>query len=413
MIEEGIIKVGGCAERWMASTWNRQKFVLLPNDSQVSYLIAKDMHERGGCLGVASSISKVRSRYWVIGLRVLMKRIVKNCRRCKEKRKETQSQIMSPLPVERLKPCPAFQTTGLDYFGPFEVKGEVQKRIRGKAYGVIFTCFTSRAVYVDIAPDMTTDGFLQVFRRFCSLRGWPTKLYSDNGKQLVGASNELKAIISKLGWKEVLKFGLPHNKVEWEFAPPDAKWYNGATESLVKSVKRAITAAVGVNILNFSELQTIMFEAAELVNERPIGLHPSSPEEGVYLCPNDLLLGRASSSIPQGPFQERCPDKHRFEFLQKIVNCFWRRWIREIFPNVLVRPKWHTQQRDLKKGDVVLVQDLNLVRGKWKMALVEKPILSLDRRVRRAIISYKTDEGSHSKVERPVQNLILIAAAED
>ena len=73
----------------------------------------------------------------------MMKRIVRDCQNCREKRKETHSQIMSPLPVERLKPCPAFQTVGIDYFGPFEIKGEVQRRIRGKAYGVIFTCFAS------------------------------------------------------------------------------------------------------------------------------------------------------------------------------------------------------------------------------------------------------------------------------
>ena len=397
----------------MASTWNKQKFVLLPKDSPISFLIAKDIHEKGGCLGVAASISKVRSKYWIIGLRSMMKKIVRSCRKCKVKRKDVHSQVMSPLPVERLKPSPAFQTVGIDYFGPFEIKGEVQKRIRGKAYGVIFTCFTSRAVYVDTAPDMTTDGFLQVFRRFCSMRGWPSKLYSDNGKQLVGASNELKAIISKLGWQEILKFGMPHNKVEWEFAPPYAKWYNGATEALVKSVKRAISAAAGVNIFKFSELQTVMFEAAELVNERPIGLHPNSPDEGVYLSPNDLLLGRASNNIPQGPFQERSSDKHRFEFLQKVVNVFWRRWIREVFPNMVVQQKWHTAQRDLRAGDVVLVQDLNPVRGRWKMALVEKPIVSEDNRVRRVLISYKTEEGTRSTVERPVQNLIVIAAAED
>ena len=364
-------------------------------------------------LGVVPSISKVRSKYWIIGIRVLKKSIVRNCRKCKEKLKETQSQVMSPLPIERIKPSPAFNTVGLDYFGPFEVKGEVQKRVRGMAYGVIFTCFVSRAVYVDVASDMSTDGFLQVFRRFTAQKGWPSKLYSDNGKQLIGASNEMKAIVTSLGWEEITKFGRPYNQVEWEFAPPDAKWYNGATESLVKSVKRALSAAIGENIMKVCELQTAMFEAAELVNERPIGLHPASPGDGVYLCPNDLLLGRASNSVPQGPFQERCSNKHRFEFIQTVVNTFWRRWIREVFPNMVTQPKWHTEQRDLKKGDVVLVQDLNPVRGRWKMALVEQPIVSADGRVRRAMISYKTEEGTRSTVERPVQKLIVIAPSED
>ena len=89
------------------------------------------------------------------------------------------------------------------YFGPYTIHGEVQKRVRGKAYGVNFTCMISRAVYVDLAHDLSTDGFLQLFRRYVSIRGWPSKIYSDNGTQLVGASKELKRIVKGLGWNKI------------------------------------------------------------------------------------------------------------------------------------------------------------------------------------------------------------------
>ena len=412
VIEDGVIEVGGRTERWMASTWNRQRFILLPKDSHISLLIARHEHVNGGHLGVAASVSKVRSRYWIIGIKVLMKRIVRECRHCKEKLKTLQQQVISPLPIERIKPSPAFNTVGVDYFGPFSTKGEVQKRVRGKSYGVIITCFSSRAVYVDVAHDATTDGFLQVLRRFASLRGWPAQFYSDNGTQLVGASNEMKRIVRDLAWGEIKKFGRPFHS-EWKFSPPDGPWYNGATESLVKSVKRALSAAIGETVLQFSELQTAMFEAAELVNERPIGAHPDTPEQGVYLCPNDLLLGRASSKVPQGPFLERTSAKHRFDFLQKVVQAFWTRWTREVFPNLVVQPKWHVEQRNVKTGDVVLVQDANLVRGNWKMAVVENAIISEDGKVRRVEISYNTPEGTRATAERPVQRLIVIVPKEE
>ena len=29
-VEDGVVLVGGRAERWMEATWNRQKFILLP-----------------------------------------------------------------------------------------------------------------------------------------------------------------------------------------------------------------------------------------------------------------------------------------------------------------------------------------------------------------------------------------------
>ena len=75
---------------------------------------------------------------------------------------------------------------------------------------------------------------------------------------------------------------------------------------------------------------------------------------------------------------------------------------------MVVEPKWHSEKRNLKEGDIVLVQDLNPVRGQWKMGLVEEAIVSEDKRVRRVLISYTSHEGTCIKVERPVQKLIVI-----
>ena len=101
---------------------------------------------------------------------------------------------MGKLPIERLKPAPAWHSTALDLFGPFKIKDEVKKRTTGKAYGVIFNCLTTRAVHVDISSDYSTQKFLMVWRRFVSIRGYPSKLYSDNGPQLVSANEELKKV---------------------------------------------------------------------------------------------------------------------------------------------------------------------------------------------------------------------------
>lgn len=75
----------------------------------------------------------------------------------------------------------------------------------------------------------------------------------------------------------------------------DATWQNGVSEALIKSVRGAITLAIGESVMTFSELQTVCFEAGNLINERPIGRHPTSPDDESYLCPNDLLLGRSTS----------------------------------------------------------------------------------------------------------------------
>ncbi|EDO32580.1 predicted protein, partial [Nematostella vectensis] len=51
-----------------------------------------------------------------------------------------------------------------------------------------------RAIYLDIAADFSTDLFLMVLRRFAALDGYPAKLFSNNGSQLVDANIELQEI---------------------------------------------------------------------------------------------------------------------------------------------------------------------------------------------------------------------------
>jgi len=92
-------------------------------------------------------------------------------------------------------------------------------------------------------------------RRFVSIRGYPSKLYSDNGAQLVVANKVLKKVIKDLDSKSLQQFGVTQG-LKWIFSSADAPWQNGISES----VKRAITLAIGESVMTFSELQTVCFE---------------------------------------------------------------------------------------------------------------------------------------------------------
>ena len=132
-----------------------------------------------------------------------------------------------------------------------------------------------------------------------SLHGYPFKLFSDKGTQLVAANKELSNITKNWDWNKLKCPGVTEG-FEWIFSSADTLWQNGVTEALIRSVKRAINASIGDSILTFSELQTVLYEVANLLNERPIGRHPASPDDAAYLCPNDVLLGRATSRVPSG-----------------------------------------------------------------------------------------------------------------
>ena len=165
-------------------------------------------------------------------------------------------------------------------------------------YGVIFNCFSSRAIYIDVASGYDTDNFIFVLRRFVSLHGCPKQLHSDAGSQLQAAMKEWERLYENTS--RVKQFGI-HDGMSWSInKSADAPWENGVTERLIRSVKRSLLLTVGGNILSYHELQTVFFECGNILNSRPIGKRSG---ETSYLCPNDLLLGRTSITVPHGNFE--------------------------------------------------------------------------------------------------------------
>ena len=156
-------------------------------------------------------------------------------------------------------------------------------------------------------------------------------------------------------------------------------------------------------------------EAASLVNERPIGVHPHSPEDGTYLCPNDLLLGRATSSAPGGPFKEYTNLKQRFLFVQSLIDGFWKKWIRDFFPSLTIRQKWHTAKRNPRVNDIVLIQEANQLRGIWKLGKITNVYPGKDSYVRNVDVVYKLSPNSKefTLVRRPIQRLVILLPVEE
>ena len=67
-----------------------------------------------------------------------------------------------------------FSHTAVDYFGPMEVG--LSRNRTDKRYGSLFTCLTSRALYLEVAPSLSSEDFLtcvQVIHRDL----WDTRNY--------------------------------------------------------------------------------------------------------------------------------------------------------------------------------------------------------------------------------------------
>ncbi|XP_068723496.1 uncharacterized protein [Montipora capricornis] len=397
--ENGIIRVGGRVDEALVS-YETKHPAMLPRDHWISLLITRIGHA-----GVATTVAKIRTKFWIIRAHDLAKSVKFRCVCCREIEARTETQLMADLPRTRLEPfTPPFHHTACDYFGPYKVK--ISRKTSTKHYGVIFTCMNTRAVHLELAVDYSAAEFMQTLRRFFATRGQPALMMSDNGSHLVGAERELREMIQGWNHKELKEFSAEKG-MRWQFTTPGAPHQNGCAEALVKGAKKALKKAIGEQILTPFELYTCLLEVANLMNQRPIGRVPNDPDDGSYLCPNDMLLGRATSMVPQGPFRETRNPQHRVEFVQKIVDTFWRRWTRDVFPSLVPRKKWNAEKRTVRVDDIVIMEDSNYVRGNWTIGRIINVYPGRDGRVRNVKIKTATSE-----YKRPITKIVIIYPAE-
>ena len=85
---------------------------------------------------------------------------------------------------------------------------------------------------------------------------------------------------------------------------------------------------------------------------RPIGMKGNSGSSMDYLSPNTLLLGRCSERIDSGLLKKDGVVENNlktiqspFLLVQAIANQFWKIWMANYFPTLLIRQKWHQDKK--------------------------------------------------------------------
>lgn len=103
-----------------------------------------------------------------LGMNRVVSSYIWQCVTCRRLRRSVEIQRMADLPPERKEPSPPFVYTGMDCFGPFFTK---QGRKAHKRYGLLFTCFCSQAIHIEMLDDLSTDSFINGLRCFIAIRG--------------------------------------------------------------------------------------------------------------------------------------------------------------------------------------------------------------------------------------------------
>ncbi|KAK3752266.1 hypothetical protein QZH41_002643 [Actinostola sp. cb2023] len=367
---EGIIRAHGRLEDVRTLPAEMRNPIILPRDHPLVRLLILHLHDKRSHCGYKSLVHEIRKRFWIVGVRSTAKQLTRRCVTCRRLRKKPLEQLMGQVPSLRVAAgCPIFTNTALDMFGPVQIR--LNRKTLKEAQVIIFTCMTTRAVHLELVTDKSTNTFLMAFRRFASSRGHPSTCWSDCGSNFVGAQEYLEEI--KQNWDfERIKNTLTHEfscDLKWEWNVPTTSHQNGVVESLIKSVRQALSVTCKNQSFTEEQWRTFLTEVTYIVNGRP--LYPSSESvwESPPITPNDILLGQHNSP-PQPTLEDRVNPRDLMRSTQKRIAEFWECWMRYFAPNLLPRNKWYRTRENVQIGDLVLQIDPKHRRTQWKMALV-------------------------------------------
>ncbi|KAG5866074.1 hypothetical protein JTB14_004021 [Gonioctena quinquepunctata] len=313
--------------------------------------------------------------------------------------------LMASLPSVRVQEAKAFTNTGVDYFGPVKISlGRRKNSLIYKGYVSLFICMSVKAIHLELVSSLSTNHFLQGFKRFISRRGPVCALYSDRGTNFVGSKSVLADINNFVNSPEYIsafETELGVQGIEWHFNSPSAPEQGGLWESNVKAVKNHIYRVIGDQLLTYEEFSTLLTEIEALLNSRPLCQLSADPTAPEALTPAHFLTlaplrGFPSEKVDNIPVNRL----DRFQLVDRMVQDFWNRWRLEYLSSLQIRKKWNNQPPNIEVGTVVILKTNNAPPLHWPLAVVTAVHPGSDGVVRN--VTLKTSKGIFT---RPVVKL--------
>lgn len=370
--DKGLIRVSGRIQRAQLEKDTKHP-IILPKGAHLTKLIVAEAHLKTLHGGPSLMMNYLRSAYWIIGARNLVKHHVHKCVVCVRQKANINHQLMGSLPSARCVPARPFFNSGVDYAGPINIrttKGRGHRAFKG--YICLFICMATRAIHLEVVSDMTTQAFLAAFKRFVSRRGHCAHMWSDNGTTFVGASKELKEIVTI---ESSAAEHLENSGTEWHFIPPRAPNFGGLWEAGIKATKFHLKRVIGDATLTYEELSTLLCQVEACLNSRPLSvIDTTEPGEPLPLSPGHFLIGEPILTVPEDTYERSNVNcLTRWQFVQKMLGSFWRRWSSEYLSTLMQRYKWTSRNPEPNVGDVVLVKEDDLPPSRWLLGrIVEK-----------------------------------------
>jgi hypothetical protein len=208
---------------------------------------------------------------------------------------------MAPLPLERVHIVPPFTNVGLDFTGPLYLKVKGKSELC-KAYICIFVCEDTRAVHLELTNNMTTEEFLQAYRRMVNRRGMPKVMRSDNQSTFHKAAkvfkiSKQKTKLSNIDYRKV-ESKLANERVTWKFITERASHRGGRWERVCRQIKEPLRRVLGKALLTYTEMYTVLTDIESTINFRPLTYIGDDIIDGKIITPALLAIGRDLNQVP-------------------------------------------------------------------------------------------------------------------
>lgn len=411
LANDGLIRARGRLSN-SSLKYEQKHPAILPTDSRLTWLLIEKAHIQTQHGGIQVTIQYLRHKYRIIHDRSIVQKFIRTCQRCFRYKAAGYKQIMGDLPSPRVQPSAPFTHTGVDFAGHFEVKSSsLRKAPYVKCYIAVFVCLAVKAIHLELVEDLSTSAFIAAFRRFASRRGIPAHIYSDNGTNFVGASNELPRLLTKSTneqSKEVVT-ALIKDGTQWHFIPPHAPHFGGLWEAGVKSTKHHLKRILGETRIQHQPFNTMLTQIEAVLNSRPLCPLTADPDDLQVLTPGHFLIGRPLNVLPEPDYRFIKQNRlNHYQYAQQLVQHFWHNWSQEYLHRLQNRPKWAQPTPNVRVGQIVLIKEDNLPPGKWILGRIISTSQGNDQKIR--VVELKT---ATTIIKRPITKICLLPISDN
>lgn len=241
-------------------------------------------------------------------------------------------------------------------------------------------------------------------RRFIPRRGKPAELLSDQGTNFRGGDRELQEAFQAL--HPSLQAQLAASQIKFRFNPPSAPHFGGSWEREIRSIKAALTATLGSQVVSAEVLATVLIEIEGILNSKPLGYVSSDVADPDPVTPNLLLMGRLDPSLPQAVYHDtELLSRRQWRACQVLSDHFWAHFLRHYLPTLQTRTKWQADTSPLQVDTIVLIIDPQLPRASWPVGKIKRVFVGADGLVRTAEVQVR-----ERTYVRPVSRLVRLPA---